>query len=195
PISVLVPTRNSATLLPRHLDAMAQWLDLVQEVVVVDSLSKDGTLDLIKAGLRHPRLKILSHPPGLYESWNHGIRRLSAKYCYISTVGDTISREGLQHLSEAAERLECDVVMSKPEFRAMDGSRAAAPFWPVEDIIQSLCITTPQKLSRWEFLTFAAAHAGHGLLGSSASNLSRTAVMAAHPFPLDFRRAGGGICA
>ncbi len=47
----------------------------------------------------------------------------------------------------------------------------------------------------WEFLAFAAAHAGDGLLGSSASNLSRTAALAAHPFPVEFGRAGDGIWA
>jgi hypothetical protein len=174
---------------------MAKWLDLIEEVVVVDSFSEDGTLEMIKAGLRHPRLRILSHPPGLYQSWNHGIRHLSAKYCYISTIGDTISRDGLQHLAFAAENLRCDVVMSKPEFLSMDGRKAAAPFWPVDDMIQSLGVTAPQKLSLWEFLAFAAAHAGDGLLGSSASNLSRTAALAAHPFPVDFGRAGDGIWA
>src|SRR5580704_1102433 len=106
PISVLVPTRNCAQLLPRHLESMAGWLDLVEEVVVVDSFSEDGTLEMIKSRLRHPRLRILSHPPGLYQSWNHGIRHLTAKYCYISTVGDTISREGLEHLTEGAEKLD-----------------------------------------------------------------------------------------
>ncbi len=174
---------------------MAKWLDLVEEVVVVDSFSTDGTLELIKSGLRHARLKILSHPPGLYQSWNHGIRHLTARYCYISTVGDTITRDGLQHLANAAEKLECDVIMSKPEFHFMDGRKAVAPHWPVDDMIQSLRITAPQMLSRWEFLTFATAHAGNGLLGSSASNLSRTAALAAHPFPTEFGRVGDGIWA
>ena len=65
PVGVLVPTLSCAPLLPRHLESMAQWLDLVEEVVVVDSFSKDGTLEMIKSKLRHPRLRILSHPPGL----------------------------------------------------------------------------------------------------------------------------------
>ena len=174
---------------------MAEWLDLVEEVVVVDSFSEDGSLEMIQSGLRHPRLKILSHPPGLYQSWNHGIRHLTAKYCYISTVGDAISREGLQHLADSAEKLGCDVLMSKPEFLSMNGSKATALFWPVEDMIQSLHITAPQLLSRWEFLAFATAHAGNGLLGSSASNLSRTEALVAHPFPTEFGRVGDGIWA
>ena len=45
----------------------------LQEVIVVDSFSTDGTIELIKAELRHPQLKIMAHPPGLYQSWNHGI--------------------------------------------------------------------------------------------------------------------------
>ncbi len=128
PIGGPVPTRNCAPLLQRHLESMVKWLDLIEEIVVVDSFSEDGTLEMIKAGLRHPRLRILSHPPGLYQSWNHGIQQLNAKYCYISTIGDTISRDGLQHLVDAAENLRCDVVMSKPEFLSMDGRKAACAF-------------------------------------------------------------------
>jgi hypothetical protein len=195
PIGVLVPTRNCAPLLSRHLESMTRWLDMVQEVVVVDSFSNDGTLEMIQAKLRYPRLNILSHPPGLYESWNHGIRHIAAKYCYISTVGDTITREGLEHLAATAENLGCDVLMSKPDFIAMDGTKAAAPFWPVDDMIEKLQIVSPKSIPVWQFSTFALAHAGEGLLGSSASNLYRTTALAARPFPVDFGRAGDGVWA
>ena len=45
PISVLVPTRNSMSLLPKHVEAMRAWLDFVEEVVAVDSHSTDGTME------------------------------------------------------------------------------------------------------------------------------------------------------
>jgi glycosyltransferase involved in cell wall biosynthesis len=174
---------------------MNEWLDLVQEVVVVDSFSKDGTLEIIQSRLRHPRLRILSHPPGLYESWNHGIRQLSSKYCYISTVGDTITRDGLEQMAAAAEQLNCDVLMSKPEFCFPDGTKSDPIFWPVEDMIHSLQLASPRRISRWEFLAFAAAHGGTGLLGSSASNLYKTATLVAHPFPTEFGRIGDSFWA
>src|SRR6185437_6009820 len=97
-LGIVLPTRNSMAYLPAHLADMAEWLDLAAEVVVVDSDSRDGTLDFIKSNLHHPGLRLLSHPPGLYESWNHGLQNLTVKHAYISTVGDTITRAGLRHL-------------------------------------------------------------------------------------------------
>ena len=46
PLSVLVPTRNEARNLPRCLAALEGWAD---EIVVVDSGSTDGTLDIAEA--------------------------------------------------------------------------------------------------------------------------------------------------
>ena len=63
-LGVLIPTRNSAALLPNHLRALSAWLDLADEVVVVDSFSTDGTGNMLRDGLKHPKLRIITHPPG-----------------------------------------------------------------------------------------------------------------------------------
>ena len=70
---MVVPTYNCRYLLIAHLSAMQAWLDLIEEVIVVDSRSTDGTLELIRAELRHPRLRIIERDRGLYASWNEGI--------------------------------------------------------------------------------------------------------------------------
>src|SRR5690606_35260020 len=43
PVSVLIPVRNEAHNLPRCVDALKGWAD---EVVVVDSQSTDGTIEI-----------------------------------------------------------------------------------------------------------------------------------------------------
>ena len=63
PIGVLVPTRDAAALLPDHLTTMREWVHEAQEVVVVDSFSKDGTLELAKSGLRHQTDVFALHKP------------------------------------------------------------------------------------------------------------------------------------
>src|SRR5439155_6290113 len=147
PIGVVVPTRNSASLAPEHLETMRPWLDQVEQVVVVDSFSKDGTVQLLKAGLRHPNLQILEHPPGLYQSWNHGIARLKTEYCYISTVGDAITRDGLEHLAEVIARLRCDAVISKPRFIDINGAPVRSPRWPIDDVTSALRVNEPIALA------------------------------------------------
>src|SRR5437588_3579211 len=141
PIGVVVPTRNSASLVPQHLDTMRPWLGQIEEVVVVDSVSKDGTVDLLKAGLQHPNLRFLEHPPGLYQSWNFGISQLKTEYCYLSTVGDGITREGLEHLADVIGLLRCDVVISKPRFIDLSDTSLPSTRWPRDDMIDTLRLT------------------------------------------------------
>ena len=125
---------------------MREWVHEAQEVVVVDSFSKDGTLELAKSGLRHPNLRILQHPPGLYQSWNHGIQHIKAEYCYISTVGDSITLAGLRHLAQVIETHRCDVVVSKPDFIDVQGQPIRPSRWPVDDLVHSLRLAQPAVL-------------------------------------------------
>ena len=189
-LAVLLPTRNSMALLPAHLSTMKYWLDLVEEIIVVDSFSTDGTLDLLRRELPEGKVRFFTNPPGLYESWNHGIRQMTTKYCYISTVGDQIQRSGLERLRAVAESLRADVVISKPEFLTANGQPAKDLQLPIDDIIGTLKLNTPTALMPLQMLIFAVAHANACLLGSSASNLYRTAILQQHPFPTDHGLGG-----
>src|SRR5579883_3310731 len=86
PVGVVIPTRNCVALLERHLDCLRELMPRVEQVVVVDSASTDGTPELLHKQLRHPRIEFLQHPPGLYESWNFGVRQVRARYTYIATA-------------------------------------------------------------------------------------------------------------
>ncbi len=191
-ISVLLPTRNSMALLPGHLDAMEAWIDLAHEVVVVDSGSTDGTRETLQARLEPARTRFFDHPPGLYASWNFGLQQLRGEYAYISTVGDTITRAGVEDLRDALAESRGDVVISKPTFLEMDG-RTRAIDWPIDDVIQTLGLDRPRRLSRWEALIFVLAHANAALLGSCASNLFRAEILQRFPFPTGFGANGDGM--
>jgi hypothetical protein len=191
-LGVLVPTRNCAPRLRGHVTAMQDWLDLADEVVVVDSFSTDGTAEILQRELKHPNCRILSHPPGLYASWNAGVQQLSTEYAYISTVGDTITRAGFQQLLDAAQRFAADVVISKPRFRTPGGAEVHRS-WPIDDVVRTLRITRPRRLTRLEAMIFACTHANGALTGSCASDLFRTDCLRRLPFPTDHGTAGDGI--
>lgn len=187
PIGVLLPTRNAMARLPDHVKNVVKWADRVSEIIVVDSQSKDGTVEHIRASLQHPNLRYFEHPPGLYQSWNHGIAQISQPYTYISTIGDAITGEDLEYLCQSIETCHCDVVVSPPRLQDERGNPVPRANWPVHDIIEQMRITAPRVLDRK--LVFAmAAYAGvwkhlQGVLGSSASNLYRTDTLKRLPFP------------
>lgn len=190
PVSVVLPTLNARSALPAHLDSMRAWLPNVQEVVVVDSFSEDGTAEFLQRELAHLRVHHLTHARGLYESWNHGIAACSAPFLYISTVGDSISASGLHQLVRVAEIGQCDVVISPPRLIDTDGHEVKKD-WPVIELLKFLAPSRNELLLEPEgTLLFAVAFLRKALLGSSASNLYRTSVLQARPFPTDFGHAG-----
>jgi hypothetical protein len=190
PIGVVVPTLNVRPSLPAHLEQMKTWIDLVQEVVVVDSYSSDGTFEFLQAELRHPGLKLFQCPPGLYQAWNNGISHVGARYTYISTIGDTITREGLDHLAATAEALGCDVVVSRPDFFSTEGTPLLDRRWPVHKLIDSARITKPVRLAPWHAFLVAILDLPEGILGSSASNIYRSDTLKRFPFPVSYGHAG-----
>ncbi len=171
------------------MDGLLPWLDLVREIVVVDSYSSDGSAEFLRDELRHPGLRILQHPPGIYASWNAGIGELQADYFIMSTTGDTMQREGVEALLRCAGEGDCDVVLSKPVFVDMEG-KTHSRHWPVDDILAGLGKGQSRIFSGLEALLYAMAQPNSALLGSSASNLYRTEFFRERPFPLDWGVSG-----
>ena len=190
PIGVVIPTLDCLPRLGGHLDQLREWSDQVEEIIVVDSYSRDGTVELLRQRLRHPLLSIASHPRGLYQSWNHGVAQLRARYTYISTVGDSITAAGLQHLLAAAESLACDVVISRPTFVGPQGKPVPQWTWPVHRLLSRQPLSQPTMLDPRDAFLISALNSPAGMLGSSASNLYRTATLHAHPFPTAFGNMG-----
>ena len=159
------------------------------EIVAVDSHSTDGTLELLQREFNQPRDRVLTHPPGLYQSWNFGLAQCRARYIYVSTVGETITRAGLEALFTAAESFRAEVVISPPRMVKMSGE-AKEKVWPIHALIDELKLNAPVAFAREAAQLYAAIHLTRGLLGSSASNLYRTEVLQRFPFRTDFGTAG-----
>jgi hypothetical protein len=193
PLGVVIPTKNSMPYLPLHVAGLKAWLDLAAEIVVVDSHSTDGTVDFLRANLRHPGVRFTSHPPGLYASWNHGIAQITSQYVVISTTGDTITRAGIDKLVEVAESLVCDVVISRPTFCDVSGQNLPNRHWPADDVIATLDVKHPRRLRQLEAVIFAAVNASDALTGSSASDLFRTEILQRLPFPTDYGVSGDAM--
>ena len=191
-LGVVIPTMNCRHWLPIFLDSLLPWLHFAAEVVVVDSFSTDGTLEYLKENLSHPRVTYISHPPGIYASWNHGVAQIQTPLVYFATVADFITLDGLKTLLHAANAFACDIVISKPSVRNRDGQPIREWVWPIDDIVATLEITAPRKLAKLEAVLFTAIHATGAMLGSSASNIYRTEVLKRFPFPASFGGAGDG---
>lgn len=192
PISAVLPVYNCRERLERHLRSVVIWAPMVAELIVVDSGSTDGTLELAQEVLTPFGARFISHPPGLYQSWNAGIAAASSPWCYISTVEDPIAPDGLAHLLEVAERHQADLVVSPPEILNEDGSAPHPWTMPSNRLAASLEALgiRDRLLERGEAIALFCGSLPDGLLGSSASNLYRTAFLQKRPFPVEFGHGG-----
>lgn len=187
PITVILPCRDNLSELDGHLSAMLTWAQMVEQIIVVDS-SSDGSLEFIQMRLGNGNVEYHSVPPGLYQAWNFGVSKARAEYCYFSTIGDSITADGLEHLFGIASKDSLDAVLSPPEMLDIEG-KPSAMRWPIHDFVATLCdeIFFP---SREETVRWLTAFLPFTILGSSASNLYRTDFLKAHPFPTECGHGG-----
>jgi hypothetical protein len=199
-ISVVIPTRNCRDLIQSSTALMREWANEVGEIVVVDSQSSDGTVELLRELLPFPHVKFLSHPPGLYASWNFGIQNCSLPLTYIATAGDSISAADLAFLANTAASTAADVVVCPPVFTDASGTSAAPPSWPIHDLMELTPDGELIELSGAELTAFALTHCSpplryHAWTGSAASNIYRSAILKQHPFPEDAGHSGDTLWA
>jgi hypothetical protein len=166
---------------------MVEWAHMVEQIIVVDS-STDGSLDYLRELLTSPHVEFHSLPPGLYQAWNFGVSKARAEYCYFSTVGDSITVDGLQHLFGIASKERLDAVLSPPEMLDIEG-KPSAMRWPIHDFVATLCDENFFP-GREETVRWLTAFLPYTILGSSASNLYRTEFLKANPFPTGFGHNG-----
>lgn len=193
-VSVVVPTRNCLHLVESGMEKMCDWSGLVREVIVVDSESTDGTMEFLKQSLTTPNVRFLSHPPGLYQSWNHGISQTSGEYVHISTSGDTITAEDLCHLVRVGNETGADVITAPPRFVFANDGAPAWPRWPIHDLLErstdEVVVLEGLSLQVFAMEYCRLSVAVQSWLGSSASNVYRGASLRTRPFPVDCGHSG-----
>jgi len=187
-IAVIVPTRNNADCIEAHVNAIRPLLNDIDQLILVDSHSNDGTWEILQASLKHPSRVDLRTPPGLYSSWNTAIEHTEMKWVTFATVGDTITQEGLAHLIEVAKKLSPDVLISPPKMKHANGEPSSAR-WPIHAFAER-CISSPRILTPLEAFLGCCGLGFESILGSSASNLYATQFLKLHPFPEDYGHLG-----
>lgn len=124
-VSVVVPTLNEAHRIVPCLQGLAQQTEEVREIVVVDSRSTDGTLELVKeAQADDPRFRPLTDDP-LPPDWvgrpwalHYGYTHSSPRSKWVLGIdADTQPQAGMvAALIAAAEAEDYDLISLSPRF-------------------------------------------------------------------------------
>jgi dolichol-phosphate mannosyltransferase len=124
-VSVIVPTLNEAARISPCLEGLSRQGYEVREIIIVDSRSQDGTVDLVKAmQTRDPRFRVITDDP-LPSGWvgrpwalHTGFLHSSSDSEWILGIdADTQPQPGLvASLIQTAQQGEYDLISLAPQF-------------------------------------------------------------------------------
>lgn len=82
-LSIIIPTYNSASVLPKALDGIVGQTFIDWEVLVMDGVSTDDTLKVAQS-YNDSRIRIYSEPDnGIYDAMNKGIKKAQGEWLYF----------------------------------------------------------------------------------------------------------------
>jgi hypothetical protein len=157
----------------------------------VITVSPDGSHKIARAASQELGGQVLEVPRGLYQAWNSGIARATGDLIYISTIGDTITPEGLNALSVCIRKSEADVVFSPPAiFPSTQANLKHCRHWTVFVFSKILNQFSGVRIPMGKAILMQILSGATGLLGSCASCLFRTSFLKARPFLDEYHHYG-----
>lgn len=98
-LSIVIPTYNSASVIQRALDSIIYQTFTKWEVLIMDGLSCDNTIEVVTA-YNDPRIQIFSEPDkGIYDAMNNGIKKASGEWLFFLGSDDYFfSKDVLSYL-------------------------------------------------------------------------------------------------
>jgi len=194
-VSVIMPTKNCRHLIEPNIHILQEWMEEAGELIIVDSESSDGTVDLLRRSFHRANVRFINRPPGLYAAWNHGIQSATKPLTYIATAGDVINRGELIYLTETVLEHDADVVISPPQFVNLRRQPIGDLKWPIHHLWENFAESQEKiRLHGADLLSVALKHARppfyQSWLCSSSSNVYRTSYLQDHPFPEDAGHGG-----
>ncbi len=102
--SIIIPTFNSAKTLKQTLDSVVSQSFLDYEILIMDAISKDSTLEIV-AAYKNSRIKIISEKDqGVYDAMNKGIDKATGKWLFFLGSDDALYNETI--LSKIHDQLQ-----------------------------------------------------------------------------------------
>jgi glycosyltransferase involved in cell wall biosynthesis len=106
-ISLILTVLNEAGSLPRLLDSIATQTRAPDEIIIVDGGSTDGTIDLLRAQVHRPPLKIISQPGvNISQGRNAAVRAATGDIICSTDAGVRLDTRWVEELVQPFEKDE-----------------------------------------------------------------------------------------
>ena len=162
PVTVCMPVYNGALYIRDAIQSILNQTVIPQEIIVSDSGSSDGTVNIIRDEAEGTRVKLIILPtktPGMVANWNSTIRAASGKYIKFLFQDDLLHPNCLEVMVKVAESDERIGLVFSPRELLVEPSAEDDAFtkWLLE-ISESLCgIWRSQDQPAWIVASAIAA--------------------------------------
>ncbi|WP_455669350.1 glycosyltransferase family 2 protein [Phocaeicola sp.] len=89
-ISIVIATFNAAKTLKKCLDSIVPQLSNSVELIIIDGLSKDQTVDILKSYNSKITYYVSEPDEGIYDAWNKGIKVARGKWIAFIGADDVL---------------------------------------------------------------------------------------------------------
>ena len=132
-LSVVMPNRNHAALLPRALGALRRQTRQPDEIIVIDDASTDDSREVIRGFMAQlPQLRMLENPErlGAVGALNRGLREATGEAVYCAAADDATDPGFVDAVLSALEA-HPEAALACAEARVIDDSGAFLGLRPV----------------------------------------------------------------
>ncbi|WP_336515199.1 glycosyltransferase family 2 protein [Pollutibacter soli] len=128
-ISIVTPTYNSAETVKDTLSSVAMQKGVEVEHIIVDGLSKDNTIELVKS-FPHVARVDSEKDGGIYDAMNKGIRRANGDIVGILNSDDLYAHpDVLRKVAELFEDESIDAVYADLEYVERENTNKVVRYW------------------------------------------------------------------
>jgi glycosyltransferase involved in cell wall biosynthesis len=143
-ISIIIATYNSAATLDRCLLSIESQSFKNFEIIVVDGLSNDETVDIIRMHAKHIAYWHSLSDRGVYDAWNQGIAKSRGEYiCFIGSDDFYSGEDALMNVFQKIGVTDYDLISSKGLFHGAGGTHVFGGPWDYRKVARRITICHP----------------------------------------------------
>lgn len=136
-LSIIIPTFNSGAVLGRALDSIVGQTFIDWEVLIMDGVSTDNTLDVANS-YNDNRIHVYSEPDnGIYDAMNKGIIKAKGEWFYFLGSDDWLLNSQVLQTVFQFDVKELDVMYGEVEAPQLGAKHRGV--WSVEQIEYNIC--------------------------------------------------------
>lgn len=136
-LSIIIPTFNSASVLPKALDSIVGQTFTDWEMLIMDGVSTDDTVKIAQS-YNDSRIRIYSEPDkGIYDAMNKGIRKAQGEWLYFLGSDDWLLNKDVLSSLFSMEIDQYDVVYGDVEANQLDSMHKGE--WSMSSIEYNRC--------------------------------------------------------